>query len=112
MRAYRQCKDFKTRVIQGVVIYRSGICIRLCDGNRLCLRQRCWNQDRAINIGDSIYKPANTFDMYIFRQANPDSVIFVRCDFDCRDHLINRIEQDPKMSPSTKNIFITSDYYD
>ncbi len=36
-----------------------------------------------IEVGDSIYKPAGTFNTYIYKKANPDSVIFIECDFDC-----------------------------
>lgn len=111
VRAYRQCSAHKASVFQGIVISRSGTCIRLNNGSRLCLHHRCWNQDRSINIGDSIYKPANTFDMYIFRQADPDSVIFVRCDFDCRTHLISKAEQD-SISAISETKQILESYYD
>ncbi len=36
-----------------------------------------------IEAGDSIYKPSGTFDTYIFKQANLDSMILIECDFDC-----------------------------
>lgn len=46
-----------------------------------------WKCSKGINEiiekGDSIYKPSGTFDTYIYKNANPDSVIFVECDFDC-----------------------------
>jgi hypothetical protein len=33
--------------------------------------------------GDSIYKPSNSFDLYIYKNSNSDSVIYLPCDFDC-----------------------------
>ena len=112
VRAYRQCKAHKSKVLQGVVVSRAGLCFRLNDRNRtvFCLYD-CRAQLQLINIGDSIYKPANTFDMYIFRQANPDSVIFVRCDFDCRTHLISKAEQD-SISAISETKQILESYYD
>jgi hypothetical protein len=51
---------------------------------RQIYRPRC--QERAKNkveIGDSIYKSKGTWSFCIYKQANPDSVIFIKCDFDC-----------------------------
>ena len=90
-RLIRECKEHKARMFQGVVISIHN-CIMLSDSSQLCLRRWCPNQSWAINIGDSIYKPANTFDMYIFRRANPDSVIFIRCSFCCRSNRAIRTE--------------------
>jgi hypothetical protein len=36
-----------------------------------------------VEIGDSIYKSEGTWSFYIYKQANPDSVILIKCDFDC-----------------------------
>ena len=67
VRHYRRCNDRKARAIQGVVIRRTGFCITLDDGSRRgksggCFGSGCRRQQfLLINIGDSIYKPANTF---------------------------------------------------
>jgi hypothetical protein len=45
-----------------------------------------------LEVGDSIYKPAGTFNAYIYKQANPDSVIFIECDYDCEINLRGQIE--------------------
>jgi hypothetical protein len=45
---------------------------------------KCQGQiERKITIGDSIYKPKGTWNFYIYKQSNPDSVIFIECNFDC-----------------------------
>jgi hypothetical protein len=36
-----------------------------------------------LKVGDSIYKPSNSFDLYIYKNANPDSVIFISIEYDC-----------------------------
>jgi hypothetical protein len=45
---------------------------------------RCQDKVKEkVAVGDSIYKPENTWSFYIYKQAHPDSVIFIECDFDC-----------------------------
>ena len=52
--------------------------------NKELFKWRCKSKVKdIIEVGDSIYKPSGTFDTYIFKQANPDSMIFIKCDFDC-----------------------------
>ena len=36
-----------------------------------------------VEVGDSIYKPKHTWNFFLYKQANPDSVTFFECDFDC-----------------------------
>jgi hypothetical protein len=55
---------------------------------------RCREIKIELEVGDSIYKPANTFDLYVYKQANSDSVVFVECDFDCDIYLKNKKMKD------------------
>lgn len=55
---------------------------------------RCREIKIELEVGDSIYKPANTFNLYIYKKANPDSVVFIECDFDCEIYLKNKKEKD------------------
>jgi hypothetical protein len=50
--------------------------------------------DKLIETGDSLYKPKGTFNFYIYKNTNPDSVIFIECDFDCKSYLIEKDTQD------------------
>lgn len=60
-----------------------GDLISLLD-NRIKFMWWCKSKVRdIIEVGDSIHKPSGTFDTYIYKNASPDSVIFVKCDFDC-----------------------------
>lgn len=45
-----------------------------------------------LSIGDSIYKPAKTFNFYVYKKANPDSVIFIECQYDCVINLRGQVE--------------------
>jgi hypothetical protein len=36
---------------------------------------------------DSLYKPSNSFDFYIYINSNPDSVIYLPCSYDCDELL-------------------------
>lgn len=86
------CIEHKNRVYSGVILnnYTSrGTLISLLN-NKDKFGWYCKSKVRdIIEVGDSIYKPSGTFDTYIFKQANPDSVIFIECDFDC-DYWIKR----------------------
>lgn len=103
-------KTFKNSSTDGVQ-YNTNLCIKdksaICSGtivknyysrgsfmsklkNDNIFKWRCKDKVKDIlEVGDSIYKPSGTFDTYIFKQANPDSVIFIECDFDC-DYWIKR----------------------
>ncbi len=45
-----------------------------------------------LSIGDSIYKPAKTFDFYLYKNANPDSIVFIECNYDCEVRLRGQVE--------------------
>jgi hypothetical protein len=67
----------------------------ILDNKQFLLRQwftpKCQEQiKRKVEIGDSIYKPKGTWDFYIYKKANPDSVIFIDCDFDCNIYTKNK----------------------
>lgn len=42
-----------------------------------------------ISIGDSLYKPPNTFNTYICKHANSDSMIILEHDYNCDIYLQN-----------------------
>jgi hypothetical protein len=69
------------KIYAGKITNKNGLCYDLNNRESFCCR--CKQQILLIEIGDSIYKPSNTFDMYIYKKANPDSVVFVECNFDC-----------------------------
>lgn len=33
---------------------------------------------------DSIYKPQNSYDLYIYIDSNPDSLVYLKCDYSCK----------------------------
>lgn len=41
------------------------------------------NNEFIFSVGDSLHKPSNSFNLYIYKGANPDSLISLSCDFDC-----------------------------
>ena len=92
IRAYKVCEAHKARAIKAKVMSITGYCLFFSNGYSSCFIPR--HQFLQIKIGDSIYKPANTFDIYIFKQSNPDSVMFVGWDFDCNDHLKKNADTD------------------
>ena len=80
------CEYQKKQVYSGVIIKnfwsRGSFGSQLNSGN--LFQWRCKSKVRnVIEVGDSIYKPSGTFDTYIYKKANPDSVILIKCDFDC-----------------------------
>lgn len=80
------CLKDKKSVFSGTVIElkwsRGTYLAKLDNGN--FIEWWCKSKVRdVVGVGDSIYKPSGTFDTYIFKNANPDSVIFIECDFDC-----------------------------
>lgn len=81
-----KCLERKKTEIKGVVLennysrgsYHSEL------SNGLLLKWYCKSKVMDIlEVGDSIYKPQGTFNTYIYKKANPDSVIYIECDFDC-----------------------------
>ncbi|MBN2611580.1 MAG: hypothetical protein JXB00_08495 [Bacteroidales bacterium] len=77
----RRETEFKGVVLENIWS-RGSFISKLNNGNLY----RWWCKSKVrdiIEVGDSIYKPSGTFDTYIYKNANPDSVIFVECDFDC-----------------------------
>jgi hypothetical protein len=51
---------------------------------KITFNPRCQEYfENSVMVGDSIYKPKGTWSFYIYKQANPDSVILIKCDFDC-----------------------------
>lgn len=43
--------------------------------------------DRFFENGDSIYKPLNSFNYYIYKQSNHDSIVFLKNDITCDDYI-------------------------
>ena len=88
-REKRSCIRFFNVSYKGIVIREIGgvnLGYRLDAKNarKRIFYPRCQSLIRGlIEIGDSLYKPRRSFDLYIFKNANPDSVIFIKCDFDC-----------------------------
>ncbi|HUX53479.1 MAG TPA: hypothetical protein VMV56_03620 [Williamwhitmania sp.] len=80
----RYCAKKKEKTYNGVIVrlYYSGGPVYVLKDSTL-FSTLCAERNNRIHIGDSIYKPSGTFSYYIYRKANPDSVIFVKCDFDC-----------------------------
>lgn len=80
------CLKQKNKEYKGVIIentWSRGSLISVFEDKSL-FKWRCKSKVRdIIEVGDSIYKPSGTFDTYIYKNSNPDSVIFVECDFDC-----------------------------
>lgn len=46
-------------------------------------------RDRYFNKGDSLFKPANSFKYYIYKQCNPDSLVFLERNITCDDYVNN-----------------------
>jgi len=80
----RHCKLEKSKIYAGVIVreYNSKGPVYVLTNGRI-FSTFCAEQDKKLQIGDSVYKPTGTFSYYIFKGANPDSVVFVECDFDC-----------------------------
>lgn len=80
----RYCITEKKKLLRGVIVreYYSRRVIFVLNDSSLFAPQ-CLRIVRRLSIGDSIYKPSGTFDCYIYKKANPDSVFFLKCDFDC-----------------------------
>ena len=80
----RYCISEKNKLLKGIVVreYYSRRLIFVLNDSSLFAPQ-CTRINSKLSIGDSIYKPSGVFDCYIYKKANPDSVIFVKCDFDC-----------------------------
>ncbi len=80
------CEKQKEKLCSGIVIenqWSRGSFLSVFK-DKTVFKWRCKSKVRdIIEVGDSIYKPAGTFDAYIYKKANPDSVIFIECDFDC-----------------------------
>jgi hypothetical protein len=80
------CIQRRETEFKGVVqenMWSRGSFISKLNNNKL---YRWWCKSKVrdiIEVGDSIYKPSGSFDTYIYKRANPDSVIFIECDFDC-----------------------------
>lgn len=80
------CKSDRREIFTGIVrvSYHREACFYSRINDNRDYMWRCKNRVKdIIEIGDSIYKPSGTFDTYIYKNANPDSVIFIECDFDC-----------------------------
>jgi hypothetical protein len=80
----QHCIDEKIKIYNGVIVDKfqsRGTVYVLSDGSHFSTQ--CAEKKNRMNVGDSLYKPSNTFDYYIYKKANPDSVVFVKCDFDC-----------------------------
>lgn len=80
----RFCVAEKMKIYNGVVINKfqsRGTIYILRDGSHFSTQ--CAEGKNRISIGDSLYKPSGTFDYFIYKSANPDSVFFVNCNFDC-----------------------------
>ena len=84
--AENYCHRRYDTVYKGVIIRigggNSGDTFRLRDGKIFLPKCQELIQGK-VEVGDSLYKPKNSFDMYIYKKANPDSVIYIPCDFDC-----------------------------
>lgn len=79
------CLKYQNSIYNGSVIRRSyekHFYYHLTDSS--FFRLYCLG-DQHIEIGDSIYKPSGTFDVFVYKKANPDSVVLIECDFDCNE---------------------------
>jgi len=113
---YNNCKEEYSRVITNKIsnVYYGGrlpVIVELCSGEELIWK--CNYADFVIYRSDlenysgksfldklmgknnkkyfridSLYKPANSFDFFIFLNSHPDSLIVLNCDFKC-DEIIN-----------------------
>jgi hypothetical protein len=82
----RYCYSDKKVVYKGVITkIWSGNSGRVLDLNtRQTFLPRCQELIRnKVEVGDSLYKPKGTFDIYIYKKANPDSVVYIPCARDC-----------------------------
>jgi hypothetical protein len=82
----RICLENKRTTYEGIIVmswYSKGEYMsKLKNGS--IFEWRCSKRiNEIIENGDSIFKPSGTFNTYIYKRANPDSVIFIECDFDC-----------------------------
>ncbi len=94
--AYRSCKNYYNTEYKGIITknYKGrGVYMSILSGNIYFI----WYYpievkysdngfdicNPRIEIGDSIYKPKQSFDTYIYKKANSDSVIFLPYKYDC-----------------------------
>ena len=47
------------------------------------------NPNRFFNIGDSLFKPENSFKYYIYKQCNSDSLIILEREITCDEYISN-----------------------
>ncbi len=80
----RYCITEKKKLLRGVIVreyYSRGVIFVLNDSSLFV--PQCLRIVRRLSIGDSIYKPSGTFDCYIYKSADPDSMVFIKCNLDC-----------------------------
>ncbi len=98
-RAYRFCKkryntEYKGVIIKNYSTTRAGRISILSDNTKFVwmypidvIKSKRWDSvevwDPSIEVGDSIYKPKKSFDTYLYKKANPDSVMFFPYYEDC-----------------------------
>jgi hypothetical protein len=85
-RVERRCWKELGSLYMGIVIKvrygKDGIYYHL--NTNKTFNPKCQEQvEGIVEINDSIYKPKGTWSFCIYKQANPDSVILIKCDFDC-----------------------------
>ena len=80
------CKELYNDKYQGKVIEKSygrGWNYRLDNRTIFITYSPCNHADSLIEVSDSIYKPANSFDLYLYKKSNKDSLIYLPCSFSC-----------------------------
>lgn len=107
VRGYKKClevynNEFKGTIVKNWNSTRGGYFTKISNGaffrwrcsenvRRLILYEDSAGIWELLEVGDSIYKPAGTFDAYVYKRAYPDSVILLECDFDCKTKLRDSI---------------------
>lgn len=78
------CNKFKEQEYAGIVKKTLGYYIYIENQKHTYhYYDYCGDLFSRIEIGDSIVKLKNTFDLHVYKHANSDSVVFFKCSFDC-----------------------------
>lgn len=98
------CEIKKERLIHGIVeknTWSRGAFISILHNEKM-YSWRCKSKVRdIIKPGDLIYKPSGTYNTYIYKNADPDSMIFISCEYDC-NYWLERYKEEQKKKQTSK----------
>ena len=84
-KGYKYCVEWREKAYSGRIESKKGtrIVYYFSNDGRFSRFPDCPEIRKFVSVGDSLYKPSTSFDLYVYKGANPDSLIYLPCEFDC-----------------------------